>query len=89
MANKVFLLRVSTEDEHIGLNISEHDAKTEILDLFEVMNSQDSTQDLSLRVPIEPFTLVGQIAERYNQVMDALEEVTAKYRPSGSWCYWA
>ncbi len=71
-------MRVSKKDEHIGLNISEHDAKTEILDLFEVMNSQASTQDLSLRVPVEPFTLVGQIAERYNQVMGALEEVTAR-----------
>ena len=78
IANKFFLLRVSKKDEHIGLNISEHDAKTEILDLFEVMNSQASTQDLSLRVPVEPFTLVGQIAERYNQVMGALEEVTAR-----------
>ena len=71
-------MRVSKKDEHIGLNISEHDAKTEILDLFEVMNSQASTQDLSLRAPVEPFTLVGQIAERYNQVMGALEEVTAR-----------
>jgi len=78
ITNKFFLLRVSREDEHIGLNISEHHAKTEILDLFRVMNSQARTKDLSLRVPVEPFTSVGQIAERYNQVMDALEEVTAR-----------
>ena len=78
ITNKFFLLRVSTEDEHIGLNISEHHAKTEILDLFEIMNSQASTQDLTLRVPVEPFTLVGQIAERYNHVMDTLEEVTTR-----------
>ena len=78
ITNKFFLLRVSREDEHIGLNVSEHHAKTEILDLFRVMNSQARTKDLSLRVPVEPFTSVGQIAERYNQVMDALEEVTAR-----------
>ncbi|MGD1809231.1 ammonium transporter [Dapis sp. BLCC M126] len=78
ITNKFFLFRVSREDEHIGLNVSEHHAKTEILDLFRVMNSQARTKDLSLRVPVEPFTSVGQIAERYNQVMDALEEVTAR-----------
>ena len=78
ITNKFFLFRVSREDEYIGLNVSEHNAKTEILDLFRVMNSQARTKDLSLRVPVEPFTEVGQIAERYNQVIDALEEVTAR-----------
>ncbi|NEO55686.1 MAG: ammonium transporter, partial [Okeania sp. SIO3B5] len=78
ITNKLYLFRVSEADERIGLNVSEHQAKTEILDLFRVMDSQASTQDLSLRVPVEPFTEVGQIANRYNQVMDALEEVTAR-----------
>ncbi|NEO55689.1 MAG: ammonium transporter [Okeania sp. SIO3B5] len=76
--NKFFPLRVSAADEYIGLNVSEHQAKTEILELFQVMDYQARTQDLSLRVPIQPFTEVGQIAHRYNQVMDALEEVTAR-----------
>ena len=33
---------------------------------------------MSLRVPVEPFTEVGQIAERYNWVMNALEKESAK-----------
>jgi len=33
---------------------------------------------LGLRAPIEPFTEIGQIAERYNQVMDALEKAVAQ-----------
>lgn len=78
ITNKFFLFRVSAADEHIGLNVSEHRAKTEILNLFRVMDSQAKTQDLSLRVPVEPFTEVGQIAESYNQVMDALEEAVAR-----------
>ncbi|WP_293158194.1 ammonium transporter [Okeania sp. SIO2C9] len=78
ITNKLYVFRVSQADEHIGLNVSEHRAKTEILDLFRVMDSQARTQDLSLRVPVEPFTEVGQIANRYNQVMDILEEVTAR-----------
>ncbi len=66
-------LRVLPEEEQIGLNISEHGAKTDAYDLFQVMDHQAQTQDLTLRVPVEPFTEVGHIATRYNQVMDSLE----------------
>lgn len=72
--NRIFPLRVSAEEEHIGLNISEHGASNELLELFTVMDEQSKTGDLSLRVPVEPFTEVGQIASRYNSVMNALEE---------------
>lgn len=66
-------MRVSFEDEAIGLNISEHGAKTDAYDLFQVMDRQANTQDLTLRVPVEPFTEIGHIATRYNQVIDSLE----------------
>lgn len=71
--NRIFPLRVSIEEEEIGLNVSEHQAKTEVYELFRVMDAQAKTQDFSLRVPEEPFTEVGKIARRYNQVMDSLE----------------
>lgn len=71
-------LRVSPEDEKIGLNVSEHGATTEIFDLFNVMAQQAKTGDLSLRAPVEPFTEVGQIAERYNLLMESLERMTNK-----------
>ena len=73
LTNRFLPLRVSAEEEQIGLNVSEHRAKTEVYDLFKVMDRQAQTQDLSLRVPVEPFTEVGHIADHYNQVMDALE----------------
>jgi ammonium transporter len=76
--NRIFPLRVSLSEEKIGLNISEHRAKTEIYDLFQVMEKQAQTYDLSLRAPVEPFTEVGLIAERYNAVMDALEEAVTR-----------
>ncbi|MEM8642195.1 MAG: ammonium transporter [Cyanobacteria bacterium P01_G01_bin.54] len=66
-------LRVSEEDEVIGLNVAEHHARTETYDLLRVMDTQAQTLDLSLRVPVEPFTEVGHIATRYNQLMDNLE----------------
>ena len=70
--------RVSEEDERVGLNVSEHGASTELLDFFTVMDRQARSGDLSLRAPVEPFTEVGQIAGRYNQLMNSLEESEAK-----------
>ncbi|NEP13244.1 MAG: ammonium transporter [Symploca sp. SIO2C1] len=71
--NRFFPLRVSLEEEEIGLNVSEHRAKTEVYQLFQVMDEQVKTQDFSLRVPEEPFTEVGKIAHHYNRVMESLE----------------
>ena len=82
LINRFFQLRVTPENEYIGLNVSEHGATTEILDMFRAMDAQARTGDMSLRVPVEPFTEVGQIAERYNWVMAALEKESAKTQNS-------
>ena len=66
-------LRVSAEAEDIGLNYAEHKAKTDAYELLRIMDEHSRTKDLSLRVPVDPFTEVGHIATRYNQVMGALE----------------
>jgi Amt family ammonium transporter len=76
--NRITPLRVRPESEESGLNVSEHGATTEILDLFRVMDAQSQTGDLSLRAPVEPFTEIGQIADRYNRVLSALETTTAR-----------
>ncbi|HOP64230.1 MAG TPA: ammonium transporter [Spirochaetota bacterium] len=72
--NRLSPLRVTADNETSGLNVAEHGATTEIFDLYTVMDRQSRTGDLSLRVPVEPFTEVGQIADRYNQVIASLEE---------------
>lgn len=74
LLNSFLVLRVSPEAEELGLNISEHEAKTDTYELFRVMDLQARIHDLSLRVPVEPFTENGHIATRYNQVMDALQQ---------------
>jgi len=76
--NRFFPLRVTPEDEYIGLNVSEHGAPSELLDMFRVMDVQAKTGDLNIRIPVEPFTEIGQISKHYNRVMDALQKVTAK-----------
>jgi len=72
--NKVKPLRVSMEQELQGLNVAEHGASTELMDLTSVMEKQAQTGDLSLRAQEDPFTEVGQIAQEYNRVMGHLEE---------------
>lgn len=74
--NKVWPLRVPADHEHAGLNISEHGASTETHDFFRVLEEQAITGNMGLRAPVEPFTEVGQIAERYNSVLDKLENST-------------
>lgn len=73
MINKVYPFRVSADEEHAGLNISEHGARTETIFLLEDMERHARTGDLSQRVRVEPFTEVGQIARQYNKVIDALD----------------
>lgn len=72
--NKISPLRVSAEAEQTGLNVAEHGASTETYQLFQVMEEQARSGDLSLRVPVEPFTEVGQIARRYNMALDGFQE---------------
>ncbi len=69
-------LRVTPEEERYGLNVAEHGASTEIFELYSTMEEQAKSGDLSGRLPVEPFTEIGQIAERYNAVMAALERNT-------------
>ncbi|WP_188747397.1 ammonium transporter [Marinobacterium zhoushanense] len=71
-------LRVSSEAEHEGLNSSEHGASTELTDLLYAMNEQERTGDMNRKMPVEPFTEVGQIAQKYNQVMAKLNRMISR-----------
>ena len=72
--------RVTHEAEELGLNVAEHYANSPLYEMLQVMDRQVAAQDLSLRVPVEPFTEVGQIAHRYNQVMERLEASTSELK---------
>lgn len=78
LMNRRWPLRVSRRDEHIGLNVSEHGAVSDLVDLFTVMQRQERTGNLELRAPVERFTPVGQIAARYNRVISSLEQALAR-----------
>ncbi|MEL6493852.1 MAG: ammonium transporter [Cyanobacteria bacterium J06623_7] len=70
--NRLMPLRVSLADEERGLNISEHYARSAVYEMLQVMDRQASDRDLSLRVPVEPFSEIGHVARHYNQVIDSL-----------------
>lgn len=76
--NRISPLRVSLENEKVGLNISEHGARNDLFDLFTVMDKQIQTGDLALRAPDEPFSDVGMIGERYNRLMTRLQEAVTR-----------
>jgi Amt family ammonium transporter len=78
--NRLMPMRVSKHDEHVGLNVSEHGSPTELIDLLNVMQEQEKLTDLSCRVPVEPFTEVGQIAMQHNRIMESLENAVEQTR---------
>ncbi len=74
VVRKLVVLRASIADEGIGLNVVEHKASSELVDLVTVMDYQARSQDLTIRAPGDPYTEVGQIAQYYNRVVSALDQ---------------
>lgn len=76
LINWITPLRVPPEDEQVGLNISEHGAASTILDLANAMHKATSTGDFSkdLMVEVEYGTEAGDLAQGFNQMLDAIHE---------------
>jgi len=73
LINRWLPLRVTPEEEQMGLNVSEHGARTELIELLEAMATHQHDGHFAREVPVEPFTEVGQIAGQYNKVIRALQ----------------
>ncbi|MFI4876175.1 MAG: ammonium transporter, partial [Blastopirellula sp. JB062] len=69
LANRFMPFRVPRQHEIQGLNISEHDASTELIGLLADMRRHRDQGDFSEDVHVEPHTEVGQIAAEYNRVL--------------------
>ncbi|MBE7375225.1 ammonium transporter [Pseudomonas lopnurensis] len=78
MINRHYPLRVDPEHERIGLNVSEHGARTELIELLSAMDEHQRQGQFHREVEVEPFTEVGQIAAQYNKVIRALQSAVAK-----------
>lgn len=71
--NRFNPLRISSDDEDKGLNFTEHGASTELTDLLTAIDTQIIEGDFSTRVREEPFTVIGQIAKKYNKALGRIE----------------
>jgi ammonium transporter len=68
--------RIDPEGELAGLNVAEHGASTGISDLLSDMDVHRRSGDFARPVRVERHTEVGQIAEEYNRVLDAMRHRT-------------
>ena len=66
-------LRVTAEEEEMGLNVVEHGASTELHDLVLTM-IENANGDTSRRAAADPYTDAGVIAGQYNRVLDANDD---------------
>ncbi len=70
LLNAVLPLRVSAEDERMGLNVAEHGASSDLVELLEDMGAQRASGDFSRPLTVEPHTEIGLIAGEYNRVAE-------------------
>jgi Amt family ammonium transporter len=66
-------LRVPPEDERMGLNVSEHGAKTVWLDTMQTMQEIVQSGDLTRRAQIEVGTEAGETAMAFNSMVDSFQ----------------
>lgn len=67
-------LRVSGDEEELGLNVVEHGARTVWLDTMKTMQQIITRGDLTLRAEIERGTEAGETAMAFNAMLDRFQE---------------
>lgn len=67
-------MRVTPEEEELGLNISEHGAKSSVVDLANAMQKATAVKvyDETLKVDVEFGTEIGDLCSGFNFMIDAL-----------------
>ncbi|MEE9398510.1 MAG: ammonium transporter [Methylococcales bacterium] len=80
LLNMLMPLRVTPEQERVGLNVSEHASSSELIQILDTMELHKTLGDTSVRLPEEPFTDLGQLASKYNEVMASLEQDARRQR---------
>lgn len=66
-------LRITPEEEVLGLNVSEHNARTAWLETMNTVQTIITNKDLSLRADVEHGTEAGETAQAFNSLLDQLE----------------
>lgn len=71
-------LRVTEAEEDKGLNISEHDAQSDLYELINLMSYHQVTGDLSKKIPSDPYTEAGLITQQYQSTVSNIEKTKAE-----------
>ena len=71
-------LRVGRLEEIQGLNMTEHQVGNELRDLLLDMEAHKQSDLFDQPAHVEPYTEVGQVADRYNSVMEQMVNEKAK-----------
>lgn len=74
--NKISPFRVPPDDELMGLNASEHETTSELIDMLQTMHYHSQTGDLTKEIFADPYTEVGQIAGQYNHLVSYLQRMS-------------
>lgn len=78
-------LRVSPEGEQMGLNVYEHGASSSLLDAAIALRSLSKATDggkanLGIRIPVEPNSEAGEIADITNHLLGSLDKTVTDLR---------
>ena len=76
LVGRVIRLRVTPEEERIGLNVVEHGVSTEFFDLVTDMQEQYRITNFTTRLNVESGSDVEIVAAQYNRVLDKVNEET-------------
>ncbi|MDJ0703479.1 MAG: ammonium transporter [Leptolyngbyaceae cyanobacterium MO_188.B28] len=76
--NRFFRLRVTPRQEYVGLNVTEHLAKSTLLDFYTTISYHARTGNLKRRISLDSFSEAGQLSHWYHKVVSTLEQAVEK-----------
>ena len=78
-------LRVTEEEERVGLNVVEHGASNDVTDLLIEINNHSQTGDFSKDIEADQHTETGQIAAQYNKVIRRVRGEIDQHQQTNQW----
>lgn len=81
LLKKIINLRVTREEELIGLNISEHGARTSLLDTVRTMNEIAAEKiDLTRKLSVEPGEDTAELNEAFNYLLQRIHHLVEQVK---------
>ncbi len=88
LLKKASLLRVSPEDEAIGLNVSEHGAQISMLDTITSMREIAAAKgDLTKKLSVHPGEDTQEINQAFNSLLEKLDEIVTKVKVQANYVF--